>query len=337
MSKWLETLGFGAQKPKRKSSPEIARIRETMRWRGYDLEAYSDDEIATASRMLGDGISETGETTHDGREALAALLKDRRQQGLQPVAYEYQEPATDETSVEKPAPAPESLAWDESPIASASFETPATEDAPTAEPADEQVDDAEEPPVREEREPEPSLPTRAQAEPVPIDRRAPGPGPSATPLESLPTGYKPAPGRYKSPLLLAWHGLGFHSWKYTDTAPGPRLRCDGCGQERPAGRNARPRAIAGTAPQTGSQSTAAGSEAQPRPDAARDAWSSDRSIDDPELRTSPAPRPAAPRPRSSDSDGPTLLQRALQSPWWVKTMAIFFLLQVVRVIASAFG
>jgi hypothetical protein len=82
VSKWLEILGFGAQKERARGSPDVARraarIRETMRWRGFDLSAYSDEEIVTESERLGGGVSETGETTEASREALAAALRERR-------------------------------------------------------------------------------------------------------------------------------------------------------------------------------------------------------------------------------------------------------------------
>lgn len=49
-----------------------------MRWRGYDLSAYSDEEVSVAADMLGGWVSPEGETSEDGRQALADLLLQRR-------------------------------------------------------------------------------------------------------------------------------------------------------------------------------------------------------------------------------------------------------------------
>lgn len=321
MSKWLESLGLGAQKPKGSSSPAIARIRETMRWRGYDLSAYSDDEIEAARIVLGDGVSETGETTHASREALAGLLRERRQKGIPP------EMATPPVPAE-PAPAmPAESPPVESPSAAA--ELPVEEESQPAPSArDERSETAGAPPVSE--------PTQPAAE---RDRPAPSEDPVPAAEKTAPTaeGYKPEPGRYKSPLLLGMHAFGLHSWKYRDDPPGPRLRCDGCGKERPADRRARPTVVP---PAPGGDRDDTDTNQDPitlRPQDARDAWSSDRSIDDPGLRSAPPPRPATPRPRQGESGTQSLFQRFLRSPWWVKTVAIFFLLQVVGMLASLFS
>ena len=78
MSRLTRALGFGGgDKRARPStdSPKVRRIRETMRWRGYDLSEYTDEQIATVSARFPNDISEDGETTEDGRRALAAALE----------------------------------------------------------------------------------------------------------------------------------------------------------------------------------------------------------------------------------------------------------------------
>ncbi len=79
MSRLTRALGFGDSGDKgsqsRAASPKVRRIRETMRWRGYDLSDYTDEQIAAASARFPNDISEEGETTEDGRRALAAALE----------------------------------------------------------------------------------------------------------------------------------------------------------------------------------------------------------------------------------------------------------------------
>jgi len=80
VSRILRALGLGgggsgsARSDPRFDSPKVRRIRETMRWRGYDLSQYSDEQIVRATAQLRDGISEQGETTEAGRRALADAL-----------------------------------------------------------------------------------------------------------------------------------------------------------------------------------------------------------------------------------------------------------------------
>lgn len=81
MSRLLRALGLGGGDGAapaggaRGDSPKVRRLRETMRWRGYDLSAYSDEQIAAVSARFPNDISEDGETTEDGRRALAEALE----------------------------------------------------------------------------------------------------------------------------------------------------------------------------------------------------------------------------------------------------------------------
>ena len=84
MSRLLRALGLGgggdgpapaAGGARGGDSPKVRRLRETMRWRGYDLSAYSDEQIAAVSARFPNDISEDGETTEDGRRALAEALE----------------------------------------------------------------------------------------------------------------------------------------------------------------------------------------------------------------------------------------------------------------------
>ena len=73
MSRLTRALGFpDGDKSARPSadSPKVRRIRETMRWRGYDLSEYTDEQIEAVSARFPNDISEDGETTEDGRRAL---------------------------------------------------------------------------------------------------------------------------------------------------------------------------------------------------------------------------------------------------------------------------
>ena len=108
MSRLTRALGFGNGDSRSRpsaDSPKVRRIRETMRWRGYDLSEYTDEQIATVSARFPNDISEDGETTEDGRRALAAALE----QGdfapaPEPLAPEP-EPAAEAPSAPAPAEA----------------------------------------------------------------------------------------------------------------------------------------------------------------------------------------------------------------------------------------
>ena len=80
VSRWTRALGFGDGDGDNRArtsadSPKVRRIRESMRWRGYDLSEYSDEQIAAVSARFPNDISEDGEATEDGRRALAAGLE----------------------------------------------------------------------------------------------------------------------------------------------------------------------------------------------------------------------------------------------------------------------
>ncbi len=78
MSRLTRALGFGNGESRARpsaASPKVRRIRETMRWRGYDLSEYSDEQIAAVSARFPNDITEDGEATEDGRRALAAALE----------------------------------------------------------------------------------------------------------------------------------------------------------------------------------------------------------------------------------------------------------------------
>ena len=78
MSRLSRALGFpdGEKRPRpTAASPKVSRIRETMRWRGYDLSEYTDEQIEAVSARFPNDISEDGEATEDGRRALAAALE----------------------------------------------------------------------------------------------------------------------------------------------------------------------------------------------------------------------------------------------------------------------
>ncbi|MCA9843990.1 MAG: hypothetical protein KC491_04990 [Dehalococcoidia bacterium] len=132
MGRWLKALGLGDSGGKRSSGPgrvpsgqRTSRIRETMRWRGFDLSAYSDEEIHVAADLLGPAISPEGETTDESRQALADLLLQRR---------------IDPEAVPPEIPLPESAEAAVTPVEAepASTSTPAevsAEETPEAEPA----------------------------------------------------------------------------------------------------------------------------------------------------------------------------------------------------------
>ena len=100
MSRLSRALGFpdgdkGSSRPGAES-PKVRRIRETMRWRGYDLSEFTDEQIEAVSARFPNDISEDGETTEDGRRALAAALE----QG------DFAPPAETESLAADEAPAP---------------------------------------------------------------------------------------------------------------------------------------------------------------------------------------------------------------------------------------
>ena len=114
MSRLTRALGFGGGgdddnkgSRERAASPRVRRIRETMRWRGYDLSDYTDDQIAAASARFPNDISEDGETTADGRRALAAALEQGDFASAPPsVAADGGRDAGEDVAAVPPAPPP---------------------------------------------------------------------------------------------------------------------------------------------------------------------------------------------------------------------------------------
>lgn len=109
MSRLTRALGFpdGDKSPGPSAdSPKVRRIRETMRWRGYDLSEYTDEQIETVSARFPNDISEDGETTEDGRRALAAALEqgDFAPAPAQPTPEPAAEAPTPSAAAEPPRP-----------------------------------------------------------------------------------------------------------------------------------------------------------------------------------------------------------------------------------------
>lgn len=112
MSRLLRALGLGggggsdddrggrARSDARFDTPKVRRLRETMRWRGYDLSDYSDEQIAVVSARFPSDISEDGETTEDGRRALAEAL----------ARGDFAAPAAETPRRPRPEPAPRGTA-----------------------------------------------------------------------------------------------------------------------------------------------------------------------------------------------------------------------------------
>ena len=124
MSRLTRALGFGDGGGDQRSrptadSPKVRRLRETMRWRGYDLSEYTDEQIAAVSARFPNDISEDGETTEDGRRALAAALE----------SGDFSSPAeSDSPTPQRPAEAPAARQAAEAPTPAPQPRSP----APTA-------------------------------------------------------------------------------------------------------------------------------------------------------------------------------------------------------------
>ena len=119
MSRLTRALGFGDGDQRARptaDSPKVRRLRETMRWRGYDLSEYTDEQIAAVSARFPNDISEDGETTEDGRRALAAALE----------SGDFSSPPeSDSPAPQRPAEAPASRQAAEAPAPAAQPRTPA--------------------------------------------------------------------------------------------------------------------------------------------------------------------------------------------------------------------
>ncbi len=273
MGRWLKALGLsgdGTPESGRVSNDRrAARIRETMRWRGFDLTAYSDEEIATAAELLGPSITPEGETTDQSRQALADLLLQLR---MDPEAKPPSIPAPDE-DIPEPAAA----------ASSAEPEPTAMEDEPVS----------------------------AAVPSVPVSRpRRPGERPTA--LERLK------------------HIFGIHTWHLVDAADGDGqvLRCYGCHAERPLAAVATPLRFPDIDDST---------ESAEGP--ARESASHAGRVSRPEFGETPADQPASQQERPGEPSAGQAFRLLVRSPWWVKLVAFFVIIQVaglvVRLLAGA--
>ena len=196
MSRILRALGLGGggspRSDSRFDSPKVRRIRETMRWRGYDLSEYSDEQIVRATAQLRDGISELGETTEAGRRALADVLA----QG------DFSGPA--EPVLEEPAEAEEEAA-----VPPSTAHEPRRSGGGPPEPT----------PVEQEAEI-----AQTRAEPAPAGR-VPQEEREAAGASRAELGMPQLLERLK-------HLLGIHSWHEYEEGNGAGVRCIGCGQSR---------------------------------------------------------------------------------------------------------
>jgi hypothetical protein len=274
LGKWSEILGFGSKgRDERISSDDArkaARIRETMRWRGYDLTPYTDAEIVAVSDRLGGGVSETGETTEASRGALLAALRQMRASG----EVVERLPRTEQ---DRP---------------------PAAEASPRPEPVDET--------------PEPVSPAPKGPEVVP----------SAEPSRVARTPSFGEPDD-RTALVRFRHVFGIHSWRPAAGPDGIYLRCPGCHQERPLAAGPRPLAFDREDRDEPMTSTMpAEPEERPEP-AVEDEW------------RIPPPLDSAPRQGQPEQDTmPVFVRWLLGSPWWIKMLAIFAIVQIAGVIAS---
>ncbi len=196
MSRILRALGLGGggspRSDSRFDSPKVRRIRETMRWRGYDLSEYSDEQIVRATAQLRDGISEQGETTEAGRRALADALAQGDFDG--PAAPVFEEPAAAE---------------EEAAVPTSTTDEPTRSGGSPPEPT----------PVEHDAE---IAQTRAQPAPaggVPQEERE-SPGVSRSELGTPHL------------LERLKHLVGIHSWHEYEEGEGAGIRCIGCGESR---------------------------------------------------------------------------------------------------------
>jgi hypothetical protein len=286
VAKWLKALGFGDDgEPERPSpSPEqlrrAMRIRETMRWRGFDLESYTDEEILRAADLLGASVSSEGETTEASREALFEALRN----GLGSAPVTRTESRAGNVEVEAPE-APHPVA-------------PAMEN-PFVEPEADEKQDGDRPAWEAQGEPDAA------------------PRPEPEPLAATVAGVESADPE-RTPLVRLKHVFGAHTWIAHKDDRGPYLHCPGCQTDR-RGRAAAREALRG----------------QPRepiefPE--REARASGSSAEEPERESR----------RETRAEGPPgtatgLLKWYVASPWWVKALSIFLVLQIVTVLASVFG
>ncbi len=223
-------------------SPKVRRLRETMRWRGYDLSDYSDEQIAVVSARFPNDISEDGETTEAGRHALADALA--RGDFAAPAAAPPRERAkpaprgTAAASAPPPSPAPRAgtvrsttserllhvfgvHSWrrldgdDGVSLRCAGCGQLRSAPAPVEPPP---------PPLREDEPPSPIAPPRSTMEPPPrstaepppdpVERQSSAPDP-VTPFEIPPrrqTGERPGPAGQRPPESPWQFFLGLPWW-----------------------------------------------------------------------------------------------------------------------------
>ncbi|MGK2964000.1 MAG: hypothetical protein ACSLFM_00150 [Tepidiformaceae bacterium] len=208
MNKLREILGLKTAPSREARSPDairrVTRIRETMRWRGFDLTAYSDDEILSVSQRLGEeAVSETGETTEPSREALMAALEERRR--------------SPEPEYVAPSPAI-------SPLARAAL----TQDPAAALPVSEPGEAASVMDLAND------LPS-----PEPIPSGLSPEGPAQPPTEAAPETGLPsdlplsdagADLAARTSLVRLRHVIGLHSWRPLGGPSDSALWCPGCQQ-----------------------------------------------------------------------------------------------------------
>ena len=294
MSKWFKAFGFGDE-----SEPQLGsldanqlrramRMRETMRWRGFNLEPYTDEELIRAADRLGAAISADGETSEASREALADALRKGWGSADWPGATGVQsaEPPTIQRppDPESDAPAPEPQPVAASPFAS---DTPAAEG-----PVDESTD-AETPP-----EPEPE------------------PEPEREPVVAAVAALAAEPER--TALVRLRHMFGAHTWRPREDTRGPYLYCPGCRQDRRgaaaarAARSRRPEP-AGPIPFPTGDPTATAHRA-PDADGAAESTA-----------------------RPSGGSATAFVRWYFATPWWVKLVSAFVVLQLIGVVVSLLG
>jgi hypothetical protein len=201
VAKWLKALGFGDDGEDERPTlgaeqlRRAMRIRETMRWRGFNLEPYTDEEIVRAADLLGETVSADGETTEASREALAEALRNGLGSATvtRMTAPDAVVPAVEEPAEPPAAPAMENPFEETEPEGQTAPESPAWEAQPAGTAA------------AEEEETAPVAATVADPEGLGVGR---------------------------TPLVRLKHVLGIHSWIPHKDDRGPYLYCPGCGTDR---------------------------------------------------------------------------------------------------------
>jgi hypothetical protein len=256
------------------------RIRETMRWRGFNLEPYTDEELIRAADRIGE-VSADGETSEASREALADALRKGWGSSEWPGAASTVGTAED-ASLSRP-PDLEAGTPEPQPVAASPFRSePPAGDDPVVEPA------------------EVETPAEPEREAVAATVAAPAAEPERTPLVRLR------------------HILGAHTWHPREDGRGPYLHCPGCQEDRrgpAAARVARSRRPEPAAPipfPTGDPTATA--HRPPDADGAAE---------------------SAARP--SGGSATAFVRWYFATPWWVKLVSAFVVLQLIGVVVSLLG